>query len=240
RGVDEGDQTVLVAEVREHLVGADVLGDAACLALADVGLADRVEQAGLAVVDVTHDGDHRRADLQVVLAALVLAVGEVEALQQLAVLVLRADDLDDIVHLAAEQLEGLVVDRLGRGDHLAEVEQRLHESSRVRVDLLREVRQRRAASEADDLAVAARQPHAADRRSLRRVVFLALLPLGLAATRRSATGTAERARGTAATTRTARATAAATGTTTETTGSRGTGTGAGSAATATAVTAAAT
>ena len=55
--------------------------------LADAGLPDGVEQSGLAVVDVTHDGDHRRADLQVLLAALVLAVGEVEGLQQLAVLV---------------------------------------------------------------------------------------------------------------------------------------------------------
>src|SRR5690606_41405400 len=66
-------------------------------------LADRVEQAGLAVVDVTHDGDHRRTDLQVRLVALVLAVGEVEALQQLTVLVLGADDLDDVVHLRSEE-----------------------------------------------------------------------------------------------------------------------------------------
>ena len=43
------------------LVGADVLGDAAELALGDLGGADGVEQRGLAVVDVAHDGDHRRA-----------------------------------------------------------------------------------------------------------------------------------------------------------------------------------
>ena len=42
------------------LVGADVLGDAAGLAGDDVGLADRVEQRRLAVVDVAHDGDDRR------------------------------------------------------------------------------------------------------------------------------------------------------------------------------------
>ena len=60
-----------------------------------------------------------RAD-QVVLVALVLAELEVEGLEQLAVLVLGRDDLDDVVELVAEQLERLVVDRLGRGDHLAE------------------------------------------------------------------------------------------------------------------------
>ena len=45
------------------LVGADVLGDAAGLALGDLGLAHRVEQRGLAVVDVAHDRDDRRAVL---------------------------------------------------------------------------------------------------------------------------------------------------------------------------------
>ena len=42
------------------LIGADVLGDAAGLAGDHVGLADGVEQRGLAVVDVAHDGDDRR------------------------------------------------------------------------------------------------------------------------------------------------------------------------------------
>ena len=88
RGVDEGDQPLVAVEIDRDLVGTDVLGDAAGLALADVGLADGVQQSGLAVVDVTHDGHHRRTGLEVVLAALVLAVGEVEGLQQLAVLVL--------------------------------------------------------------------------------------------------------------------------------------------------------
>ena len=84
-------EPLVAVELDGDLVGADVLGDAAGLALADVGLTDGVQQSGLAVVDVTHDGDHRRTDLQIVLVALVLAVGEVEGLQQLAVLVLGAD-----------------------------------------------------------------------------------------------------------------------------------------------------
>ena len=44
-----------------HLVGADVLGDAAGFACCHVGFADGVEQRGLAVIDVAHDGDHGRA-----------------------------------------------------------------------------------------------------------------------------------------------------------------------------------
>ena len=58
RRVEEDD---VVAARRRDLVGADVLGDAARLARGDVGVADGVEQRGLAVVDVAHDGDHRRA-----------------------------------------------------------------------------------------------------------------------------------------------------------------------------------
>ena len=42
-------------------VGADVLGDAAGFARGDAGLADRVHQRGLAVVDVAHESDDRRA-----------------------------------------------------------------------------------------------------------------------------------------------------------------------------------
>ncbi len=127
RGVDEGDGSLVAVQIDGHLVGADVLGDAAGLALADGRVTDRVQQARLAVVDVTHDGDHRRPELEVLLAALVLAVGQVEGLQQFAVLVLGRHDLHDVVHLAAEQLEGLVADGLRGGHHLAEVEQRLHQ-----------------------------------------------------------------------------------------------------------------
>ena len=43
------------------LVGADVLGDSAMLALRHPGLANRVEERRLTVVDVAHDRDHRSA-----------------------------------------------------------------------------------------------------------------------------------------------------------------------------------
>ncbi len=61
RGVDEGD----LATVDGDLGSADVLRDAAGLAAPDVGVADGVEQAGLTVVDMAHDGDHGRAGLEV-------------------------------------------------------------------------------------------------------------------------------------------------------------------------------
>src|SRR6185369_11662213 len=64
---------------------------------------------------------------------------------------------------------------------------------------------RRAPGQPDDLAVAARDRHAADRRRLHVVEFLTALLLGLAAARRPPAGPAERALGAAA------ATAAATG-----------------------------
>ena len=54
--VQEGDGTA----VGLHGVGADVLGDTAGLTGDDVGLADAVQQRGLAVVDVAHDRDHGR------------------------------------------------------------------------------------------------------------------------------------------------------------------------------------
>ena len=41
-----------------HLVGADVLRDAAGFAGGNIGFANGVEQRSLAVIDVAHDGDH--------------------------------------------------------------------------------------------------------------------------------------------------------------------------------------
>ena len=59
--VQEGDDAL----ARLHLVGADVLGDAAGLPGRHLGAADVIEERGLAVIDVAHDRDHRRARLEV-------------------------------------------------------------------------------------------------------------------------------------------------------------------------------
>ena len=191
RGVDEGDPALVAVDLGGDLVGADVLGDPTGLLVDHVGVAERVEQLGLSVVDVTHHGHDRRPDDQVGLVALVLTELEVEGLEQLAVLVLGRDDLDDVVELLAEQLERRVVDRLGRGDHLAEAEQHLHELGRVDADPVGEVGQRGAAREPDGLAVALADAHAADRRGLHGLELLATGPLGLAAASRRAAGATE-------------------------------------------------
>ena len=57
RGVEEGHH----AARGFHVVGTDVLGNAAGFAGGHLGAADVVQQRGLAVVDVAHDGDHRCA-----------------------------------------------------------------------------------------------------------------------------------------------------------------------------------
>ena len=191
--------------VRDDLVGADVLRDAAVLAGDHVGLADRVEQLGLAMVDVTHDGDHRRACGEVALATFVLAELKVEAFQQLAILVLGADDLNVIAELGTKQLQGLLVDRLRRSHHLAEVEHDLNQRRRVRADAIGEVGQRRAAWQPQHLTVATRNLHATNRRGLHVVELLTPLLLRFAATGGPTAGSAtERARRPAATTATPR------------------------------------
>ena len=53
--VEERDRLVVVRD----LIGADVLGDAPGLRLDHFGLAYRVQERRLAVVDVTHDRHHR-------------------------------------------------------------------------------------------------------------------------------------------------------------------------------------
>ncbi len=58
RCIDECD---LGARWRGHLIGADMLGDAAGFARRHVGRPNGIEQRRLAVVDVTHHGDDRRA-----------------------------------------------------------------------------------------------------------------------------------------------------------------------------------
>src|SRR6266545_1888848 len=214
RGVDEGDPPLVAVDLGRHLVGADVLGDATGLLVDHVRVPDRVQQLGLTVVDVTHHGHHRRPGHQHRLVALVLAELEAEGLEQLAVLVLRRDDLDVVVQLGAEQLQHLVVHRLGRGHHLTEVEQHLDQRRGVRADLVGEVRQRGATGQPDGLAVTVPDPHTADGGRLHVVELLALRPLRLAATPDRTTGTPEGALGTAAATtaRTRTTATAATGT----------------------------
>ena len=76
------------------------------------GLADRVEQRRLAVVDVTHDRDDRRAGGEGLLGVL-------EHLG-LRVVVGGVLDHDLALDLGGDQHDRLVAQRLGDRDHLAE------------------------------------------------------------------------------------------------------------------------
>ena len=190
RGIQEGNGAFAV-HVYRGLVCTNTLGDAAFLAGALVGLADGVQQAGLTVVNVTHDGDDWRTILQRFLAAFVLTELQVEGFEELAVLILRGDDLDVVVNLRAEQLQRIFRYRSGRRHHFAKVKQRLHQCCWIRTDLLSEVRKGSATTQADGLALAIWQAHAAYDMLLLLFVLMALLTLRLLALAWSATWTAE-------------------------------------------------
>ena len=129
RGVDEGD---LAAVALDH-VGTDVLGDAAGLAGHDVGVADAVEQRGLAVVDVTHDGDDGGANA---LHRLVVVVTVVEHRLQLELFLLTGLDQQHFgADLEREQLHLLVGERHRRSDHLAVLQQEADDIGRSAVQL---------------------------------------------------------------------------------------------------------
>ena len=114
RGVEEGDGLA----VDLHLIGADMLRDAAGFAGGDGGVSDIVEQTRFAVVDVTHDHDDGGAGLELVFRIL-MVVNE-----------LFFDRHDDFLfHLAAELFGneggGVKVDQLGKRRHHAVFHQAL-------------------------------------------------------------------------------------------------------------------
>ena len=160
-----------------------------------------IQQLRLAVVDVAHDGDDRWTCDEILLIALVLAELKVEGLQQLAILVLRGHDLNVIVELAAQDLQGVVGHRLGGSHHLAKVEQHLHELRRLGIDLLGEIGQRGTTTQSDGLTIALADAHTADQRCLHLVELLPALLAGLATT--TGTTTAKGTLGAATTTTTA-------------------------------------
>ena len=88
-----------------------MLGDAAGLAGRHVGGAQRVQQRGLAVVDMAHDGDHRRARQQ-------FGVGVGGAVQAQLDVVL-GDALRAVAEFLHHQFGGVGVQGLGDGRHHA-------------------------------------------------------------------------------------------------------------------------
>ncbi len=122
--VDEDD----LAAVHLHLVGADVLGDAAGFAGGHVGFADGVEQRRLAVVDVAHDGDHRSA-LEQILGVL----GDLHGLHGLFFV---ADGSGGSAELARHFGGQFGIERLVDGHEDAAVHQLLHHQGGLHIEFL--------------------------------------------------------------------------------------------------------
>jgi hypothetical protein len=108
RRVDERDEPITVVGMPEHSIGADALRDAARFSGDHVGIANAVEQGGLAVVDVTQHGHDGSARLE---QRVVLVVVVAEHRQELDLLLaarldqqhLRAERLgDELDHLVGE------------------------------------------------------------------------------------------------------------------------------------------
>ena len=137
RGVEEHD----LAPSGGHMVRADVLGDAARLARGDAGHADGVEERGLAVVDVAHDGDHRRPGLQV--------LNGVRGAGRQELLLVKGDVFHLMPELAGQQGGGVHVQRLVDGGHDAHGEQGLDDGLGLDAHLVRQVGQTDVLIDAD-------------------------------------------------------------------------------------------
>ena len=172
RGVDEGDQLAVALD----LVGADVLGDAAGLTGHDVSGADAVEEERLAVVHVAHDRDDRRARPQVLFVLLFFVlVLEVLGQQFGLALFTRVHQADLGPELGREQLDHVIGQRLGGGDHLALEQEEADDVARRAVQLRPDVARRRAALD-DDLARRNGRGRGHVRRELRRLELFEVAP----------------------------------------------------------------
>ena len=109
RGIEKGHHALRSLDV----VCADVLGDAAGLARRHLGAPDVIEQRGLAVIDVTHDGHHRRTGQHLesrVGLALQIVLDDIFLAQH-----------GGMAHLLDHQHRGVLFDHLIDGRHDAHV-----------------------------------------------------------------------------------------------------------------------
>src|SRR5436190_1921694 len=138
RRVEKDDLAALLLDV----VRADVLRDSAGFAFRDVGLADDVEERGLAVVDVTHDGDDRPARHRA------FCVGALHRLELERFF--ERDHLGVDPQLAGDFQRELLAQRLVDRDHQPLLhEEVLHQIVRSDVELLGELFHRDAFGQRD-------------------------------------------------------------------------------------------
>ena len=115
-----------------HVVGADVLRDAAGFARRHLGAADVVQQRGLAVVDVAHDGDHRGARQR-------FAFGGADVLFGERFRIVQRGRHGLVAHFLDHDHGRVLVQRLVDGDHLAQLHQVLDHLGRLHGHLVREL-----------------------------------------------------------------------------------------------------
>ena len=128
RGVEEGDH----AAVGFDVVGADVLGNAAGFAGRHLGAADVVEQRGLAMVDVTHDGDHRRPRLQ----RHILVFGR---LFEEGIRIVELGGKRLVAHFLDDDHRRFLVQHLVDGDHRTHLHHDLDDFDRLDRHLVRQI-----------------------------------------------------------------------------------------------------
>ena len=100
------------------VVGANVLRDTTSFARRHLGAADVVQQRGLAVVHVAHDGDHRSARQQFGVFLTRIFVGE-------GFWIVQRRHHGLVAHFFHHDHGGVLVQRLVDGDHLAHLHQGL-------------------------------------------------------------------------------------------------------------------
>ena len=100
-----------------------MLGDAAGFAGHDIGVADGVEQRGLAVVDVAHDGDDRRPRLQI--------LGPVRHVEHAFLDVGLGDAADRVAEFGGDQLGRVGVDHVAGLHDLALLHEELDDVDRA-------------------------------------------------------------------------------------------------------------
>ena len=114
--IQEGD----LALFRFHRIGADMLCDPASFAFGDMAAPDEVQQRGLAVIDMAHNGYDR--------GTRYFVAGNFGLLgKQLLVDVALLDRLRHVPEFLDDKRRGVLVDHLVDGDHGTHIEQDLND-----------------------------------------------------------------------------------------------------------------
>ena len=101
-GIQEGDGALATVDIDLGLVCTNTLGNTAGFARAFVGTTNRIQKAGLTVVNVTHDGNNWRTLSKVFFSTLVITELQVKGLQQFTVFVFWRNNLNIVVDLSAQ------------------------------------------------------------------------------------------------------------------------------------------